>query len=382
MVWRASWLLFLTMVSGCGQAGGPAAANPAASSSAVVPACIVATERGPRGGQLVLIDADGARRGDLTRATLVAVRDNSPRVSPDGKWIVFVSTRGRGSMSRTSLWLIGSRLGELPRRLTTDGSIDMQPAWMPDGKAIIYASQRAPGQSFGLWRVSLMPARGRPPMQAARPTLLTHDAGASSLHPSVSPDGNRVVYMRLSADQKSALWTMELGAAAAPPRPLTAGPIDLTPTYAPDGKHIAFVSRDKGLTNHLYLMRADGSGRRMLVEERLAAQTGPRFSPDGRYLFATSVFRSLATGKALYSAIVFVDLRESSLVLRSMHDPVGREVNRFGPAVLRCPLDATTMHRNGLFSDNLRDAFAEEVRRRIDAMRGVRGPAQSPRDPP
>jgi Tol biopolymer transport system component len=357
-------------IAGCGQ---PSAAGPSVPGTDQSPPCIVATERGPRGGQLVFVGADGARRGDLTKATLVAVRDNSARVSPDGKWLVFASTRARSDMTQTSLWLLSTRTGQQPRRLTTSAAIDMQPVWTPDGKSIVYASQVAPGQSFGLWRVSLMSVPGRPPMQAAPPVLVAHDSLASALHPTVSPDGKHIVYMRLTPDKKSALWRVGMDSGKDPPRALTKGPVDLTPTYTPDGKHIAFASRDKGLTTHLYLMRPDGSDRRIVIEEPLAAQTGPRFSPDGRYLFATSVFRSLTTGKALYSAIVFVDMRESTPVLRSLHDVVGREVNRFGPALLPCPLDATVMHRNGLFRDNLRDAFAEEVRRRVDKMREASG---------
>ena len=371
----AAWLggVLTLLAAACGQPSGPGTTTPTGAAHAAP--CIVATERGTRGGQLVLVGADGTRQGDLTRATVVAVRDNSARVSPDGKWVVFASTRARGNMSQTSLWLVSSRVGEQPRRLTTGASIDMHPVWMPNGSGIVYASQAAPGQSFGLWHVALMKATGRPPIAIGEPRLLTRDANSSALHPTVSPNGRRVVYMRLSQDKKSSLWSVAIAAKASTPVAVTQGPVDLTPTFSPDGKTIAFSSRDKGLSTHLFMINADGTGRRLVVEESLAAQTGPRFSPDGRYLFATSLFRSLSTGKALYSAISFVDLRESEPVLRSLHDPATIEVNRLAPAVMPCTLDATVMLRNRRFRENLRDAFAEEVRRRVDLIRRNQGTA-------
>jgi Tol biopolymer transport system component len=123
-------------------------------------ACVVIGEE--TGGDVVLIStADG------TQQTLVKTPFNefSPRISPNGKWIVYGSLEsGRTEVYVRSLrpgggrWLVSSETGREPR-------------WMPDGKSIVYSTP-----ARRIYRVSVEDRGesleiGRPEQLAATPRL-------------------------------------------------------------------------------------------------------------------------------------------------------------------------------------------------------------------
>src|SRR6476620_1034782 len=88
---------FLVACCACG-------ARPVAEPTAPDRIAIIAAERGPQGARLVVLDERGDRQFDLVRAADTFVRDTHPVVSPDGKWVVFASSRGR-PIDETSLWI-------------------------------------------------------------------------------------------------------------------------------------------------------------------------------------------------------------------------------------------------------------------------------------
>jgi len=92
----------------------------------------------------------------------------------------------------------------------------------------------------------------------------------------------------------------------APPRQLTSSGRDSQPRLSPDGRTVAFVRAIPGDSVEtaagseeamaLWIVRADGSGARMLVRSRssehpertLASFSDPQFSPDGRRIYFLS----------------------------------------------------------------------------------------------
>ncbi len=156
-----------------------------------------------------------------------SARDLWPRLSPDGRSVVFVSTRAN---SRGDLWryergglLRGSRM----RRLTDAETADDQPAWHPDGRRILHASSQEPEGGYELWMLSPEGVRER----------LTEGGGQM---PDVSPDRRYVVFVSKRGGGKPGLWVLRLedrGLAQ-----LTSGPeLDLYPCWNADGTGVFFV---------------------------------------------------------------------------------------------------------------------------------------------
>jgi Tol biopolymer transport system component len=65
----------------------------------------------------------GGKPGNLTRDRFL---DTEPAWSPDGRYLVFSSTRG----GRRTLWM-SDREGRAPNELTRGGGDDSSPAWSP-----------------------------------------------------------------------------------------------------------------------------------------------------------------------------------------------------------------------------------------------------------
>ena len=122
-------------------------------------------------------------RGTLTRLTTNDGRDHSPLWTPDGRRVVFASTReGQPAI----FWKAADGTGSAERLLTIDEADDLVPFdWSPDGDALIFTVVLpGTGADIGLAPVE-DPTNWQP--------LLQTDAGEQA--PSVSPDGRWLAYM-------------------------------------------------------------------------------------------------------------------------------------------------------------------------------------------
>ncbi len=338
-------------VSICACASAPVR-RPDETADAPAPATIVTAEgKGQRGGRLVWVGEDGARLGDVTPGEAKATVDMNPSWSQGGDWIVFSSNRGRAGFAETSLWLVRARPGAEPIRLTHGSAVDKDPRFTPGDEAIVYAAHIGDG-TFDLWLLPLSwPDGHAAPPRPGQPRRLTRTPRLHEMAPAPRPDGSGVVYMAIDpVSKKSRLYSLALPAGK--PVPLTHGDFDATPSISPDGRTIAFSApvKDRGDLD-LHAVDADGRHRRVLVDEPTADESGPVWSPDGRYVFATAVVRSARDGRPLLSSLVFVDLGERRHQLRALHDPLVREnplayVPRLGAAVGPAALDATRLHHN------------------------------------
>ena len=88
-------------------------------------------------------------------------RISEPRVSPDGKSVVFTLrvTDLEANRGRKDLWL-GSTAGGAARRLTSHEADDSQAAWAPDGRSLYFVSTRT--GSAQVFRLSLDGGESRP----------------------------------------------------------------------------------------------------------------------------------------------------------------------------------------------------------------------------
>jgi len=102
---------------------------------------------------LWIVNADGTAQRQLTAN---AATEETPRVSPDGRFIIFASTATGGVPHIWRLDVDGSNATQL-----TDGAFsDSRPFWSPDGQWIYFHSWRS-----GHGRLWKMPANGGTPQQ-------------------------------------------------------------------------------------------------------------------------------------------------------------------------------------------------------------------------
>jgi Tol biopolymer transport system component len=315
---------------------------------------IVASERGPQGARLVSIDEHGDRRFELVQPATVVVRDTNPAVSPDGAWIAFASSRDR-PLDQTSLWIAPAGVTTVPHRLTDGAGIDAQPTWLPDGSAIVFASTRDRG-NFDLWRLGVRAG------QPGELTQLTHGA-AHEVTPAVAADGT-IVYAAVTPDEAhhGVETHLELRAPDGAIRRLTDGPADSSPALSPDGTQLVFARpqlHGNALDSELWVMPRAGGSPAPLIDLPLTDESGPVWSRDGRFVFATSVLRG-ADGRVVFSSIIHMDLRDRPVVARILEDRVGPIV-RLTPAVTATPLDADALHGDPEYLPELARIMSQQI---------------------
>lgn len=235
--------------------------------------------------------ATGAEAGVQDKTPLVIVAgtgdDWSPRLSPDGTLVVFVSSERDDESSR--LFLQAAMLAT-PSPLThpTEGERDVLPVWSPNGRDIAF--QRHSVRS-GCKMMSIAVTGGTPKRLGDCPgTPLLFDWAPDASHLVIGgqfdPKTKAFAIHRL--DLASGIWSPL-------DYPRAAGTMDLEPHYSPDGRWLAF--RRNFSSSDLWRMPAGGG-----VPERMTQVSsdirGFDWAPDSRHIVYSNVADG---GVALFS---------------------------------------------------------------------------------
>ncbi|HVE79941.1 MAG TPA: S9 family peptidase [Gemmatimonadaceae bacterium] len=219
---------------------------------------------------------DGAR---TVRLTTSEKSETTPRWSPDGRWLGFLSARADEEKG-AQLWLIDRAGGEGERVTSLPGGVTYY-AWAPDGKRVVLVADDADpppkrdttGAAAGATTDDTAAARTPPPIVIDRYHFKRDETG----------------YL---GAKRSHLYVLDLVTRTTVP--LTTGPYDeYLPSWSPDGRSVAFVSRrreefDRTSNWDVYVVeaRAGAEPRQLTTFEGPDAdpdwESAPQWSPDGR----------------------------------------------------------------------------------------------------
>jgi len=127
--------------------------------------------------------AEEARHPFSVRDMVAMERIAGPQPSPDGRQVIFTRRvyDAAANKNSTSLWIVSIDGGE-PRRLTAAKGNDTSPRWSPDGRTVAFVSDRS--GSSQIWTID--PAGG----EARQATDFPLDLD----NPQWSPDGKRLAF--------------------------------------------------------------------------------------------------------------------------------------------------------------------------------------------
>ncbi len=283
---------------------------------------------------LFIINAPGVSSEDSNQSHPFSIHDmlamdriSELKVSPDGKWIVFVlrKTDLEENKGRINLWLVGTD-GTGLHQLTTHPEADSNPCWAPDGKSVYFISTRlsssqvwqiridggeaqqitnepldagnliiSPDGKYIAFTMEMFPDCNSPDETQKRLDEIEQKKAGGRIYDKIFvrhwdtwKDGRRSHLFVAPADGGKALDVMQGMDADTPSKPF-GGSEEIT--FTPDCKSVIFTARDVGPEEpwstdfDLYLAPIDCSEPPMcLTEYNKAWDTNPVFSPDGKTL--------------------------------------------------------------------------------------------------
>ena len=258
-------------------------------------------------------------------------RVSDPSLSPDGQRVAFVITDvSLDKNTRTNhLWLVPVAGGELAPIVRSEKGSDSNPRWSPDGKRLAFVSTR--DGSSQIWMVDMGPAG--PAGEPRKVTSLATEASgivwspdgkwlafASDVYPACTTNACNEEELKKFESRKSRarvfdhlmfrhwvawkegrfshLFVVPADGLAAP-RDVTPGEADAPPfslggpedyAFSPDSKELAFARKTDPVeaistNSDLFVLDLTSPGAEpRKITTNPAADGGPAYSPDGRYI--------------------------------------------------------------------------------------------------
>jgi Periplasmic component of the Tol biopolymer transport system len=240
---------------------------------------------------------EGRTPPDAAGQTVLAPETNggriniAPSLSPDGRYVAFISERELFSFN---LYVADAETGEVIAELDRAGTtghfnalrfISSSGTWSPDGRRLAFVSSEDGDNQITVWNV----------VDEEIERSFSVDGVTSMKNPAWSPDGARLAFAGTDGGI-SDLYVLDLETESV--RQLTNDRYaDLQPTWAPDGETIAFAT-DRAETNletlspssNMDLGLVDVSSGEVTVRAPFgdALHHNPQFAPDGQSLYFIS----------------------------------------------------------------------------------------------
>lgn len=297
--------------------------------------------------------------GSLTRRlTYSPDGEGSPRFSPDGRYVSFLSSRGapRGG---AQVWLLDRNGGEATKLTSIKGGISGY-EWSPDATRLVLTmrdpdpeadrparpdSTRAAPGPIVIDRYHFK-QDGEGYLDGRRTHLYLYDIRAKKLDtlttgpfdeagPVWSPDGRMIAFTSERTgdpdrENDANIYVME-ARARAPARQLTTfnGP-DGSAAWSPDGSQVAYLQGSEARMgaynlNRLAIVPAAGGAPRILTESLDRAVSNPTWTADGN-----SIYAQLQDDRAVHLARVSVADGAVTRVLDGRRAVAGFEMSRDG----------------------------------------------------
>ena len=246
---------------------------------------------------------------------------SSPRLSPDGKNVVYLVQRvdKKSEKKYTNLWIAsaGAQTPATARQFTYGDQNDSQPRWSPDSRQIAFLSNRQDSEKPAqLFLIAIDGGEARP---------LSEIKGSIDEF-AWAPDGKRLICAVRKSDpeelerqedkqkkelgvvarhydrvfykldgygylpkERTHLWNVDARTGKA--KQLSDHPVydEQNPAWSPDGKWIAFVSNrsqdpDFNIDEVDLFVMPSGGGEMQKIETPLGEKYQPSFSPDGQWI--------------------------------------------------------------------------------------------------
>ena len=230
-------------------------------------------KRGPR-FELQVADADGFNPQSVL-SSLEPIR--SPKWSPDGKKLAYVSFESRKSTVIVQDLSTGQR-----KTISNFRGDNYAPNWSPDGSKLVVAlSKDAVSQIYVI------------PVSGGEATRVTQSNGIDT-NATFNGDGSQIIFV---SDRSGGPQLYSVPTSGGAVKRLTFdGNYNVNPRMSPDGKLVAFVNRDASRLRIATLELANGQVN-ILTDGPL--DDSPSFSPNGR----TILYESKAGGRGTLGAV-------------------------------------------------------------------------------
>ncbi|MDT7781432.1 MAG: hypothetical protein QOC99_3944 [Acidobacteriota bacterium] len=207
-----------------------------------------------------------------------------PRLSPDGQWVAYVSTTIDQKQNRrqSQIWLAATDGTRPPRQFTTSQQSSTSPRWSPDGRTLAFLSARPSASD-----ANASAQQGTPTISPSPSSPSTSSSPSSSSSPSTpSPASVSTAMPSANASQQQSALPPQTN--STPTTASTPGAIGTATTPGvPSALQTTAAAGETTPRAQVWVLSLDGGEARRVTNLRSGVSTFD-WSPDGKRLVLTS----------------------------------------------------------------------------------------------